>query len=82
MIAVESPTATPHQVLLAYGGYILVDEQYFFESVDDARWFWNKGYEELLCVDDEGASMSFDRMALWIDGKQVDSRGDPAVGRR
>ena len=38
-----------------------------------------KGIEERLCVDDEGASMSFDRMTLWIDGKEVDSRGYPAV---
>ena len=78
MIAVESPAATPHQVFLAH----LVEEQYFFESADDARWFWNRGYEERLCVDDEGASMSCDRMDLWIDGKQVDSRGYPAVSRR
>jgi hypothetical protein len=82
MIAVESPAATPHQVFLAHGGHILVDEQYFFESADDARWFWNKGYEERLCVDDEGASMTYDRMALWIDDKQVDSRGYPAVSHR
>ena len=74
MIAVESPAATPHQIFLAHG-YVLIDEQYFFESADDAWWFWNNGYEERLYLDDEGASMSFDRMALWIDGKQVDSRG-------
>jgi hypothetical protein len=74
MIAVESPAATPHQIFLAHG-YVLIDEQYFFESADDSRWFWNNGYEERLYLDDEGASMSFDRMALWIDGKQVDSRG-------
>jgi hypothetical protein len=82
MIAVESPAATPHQVFLAHGAYILVDEQYFFESAVDARWFWNKGYEERLYADDEGASMSYDRMALWIDGKEVDSRGYPAMSRR
>ena len=74
LIEVESPAATPHQVFLAHGGNILVDEQYFFESADDARWFWSKGYEDRLYVGDEGASMSFDRMALWIDGKEVDSR--------
>jgi hypothetical protein len=82
MIAAESPTATRHQVFLAHGGYILIDEQYLFESADDARWFWNMGYEERLYVDDEGASMSYDRMALWIDGKEVDSRGYPDVSRR
>lgn len=75
MIAVETPAATPHQVFLAHGGYILVDEQYFFESADDALWFWSEGYKDRLYVDDEGASMSYDRMALWIDGREVDSRG-------
>ena len=33
-------------------------------------------------MNDEGASMSFDRMALWIDGKEVDSRGYPDMSRR
>lgn len=74
MIAVENPAATPHQVFLAHG-YVLIDEQYFFESADDAWWFWNEGYEERLYLDYEGAPMPFDRMALRIDGKKVDSRG-------
>lgn len=74
MIAVEGPTAPPHQVFLAHGE-ILIDEQYFFESADDARWFWNEGYEKRLYVDHEGASMPYDRMILWIDGEEVDSRG-------
>jgi hypothetical protein len=79
MIAVEGRSATRHQIFLAHGGYILIDEQYFFESADDARWFWNNGYEERLYLGDEGEFMSFDRMALWIDGKQVDSRGYSAT---
>jgi hypothetical protein len=82
MIAVENPAATTDQVFLAHEGHILVDEQYFFESADDVRWFWNNGYEERLYADDEGASMSFDRMVLWIDSKEVDSRGYPSVSRR
>ena len=48
MIAIESPAAAPHQVFLAHGGPILVDEQYFFESADDAWWSWKNGYEERL----------------------------------
>jgi hypothetical protein len=40
---------------------------------------WNNGYEERLYVGDEGASVPVDWMALWIDGKQVDSRGYSAV---
>ena len=75
LLAVEAPAATPYQVFLAHGGNILIDEQYFFESADDAWWFWNNGYEERLYLDYEGAPMPFDRMALWIDGKEVDSRG-------
>ena len=82
MIAVESPVATPHQVFFAHGGYILIDEQYFFESADDARWFWERGYEERLYADDEGGATSYDRMTLWIDGKEGDSRGYIAVSRR
>lgn len=79
MIAVEGRSATRHQIFLAHGGYILIDKQYFFESAEDARWFWSKGYEERLHLGDEGEFMSFDRMALWIDGKQVDSRGYSAA---
>jgi len=67
---------------LAHGGYILIDEQYFFQCAEDARWFWKKGYEDRLYTDDEGASLSFDRMALWVDGKQVDSRSYVAVSRQ
>jgi hypothetical protein len=82
MIAVEGPAATPHQVFLARGGYILVDEQYVFESADDARWFWDKGYQERLYIDDEAASAPFDRMVLWIDSEKVDSRGCAGVNHR
>jgi hypothetical protein len=74
MIAVESPAATPHQVFLAHA-YVLIDEQYFFASADDACWFWNDGYVDRLYLDYKGAPMPFDRMTLWIDGEQVDSRG-------
>jgi hypothetical protein len=58
---------------LAPGGRILVEEQYFFASGDYARWFWNIGCDEWLYVDDEGASMSYDRMALRIDGTEIES---------
>src|SRR4051794_15803646 len=75
MTAVENPAGTPHQVFLAHG--VPIDEQYFFECIDDAWWFWKIGYQERLYIDDYGAPMPVDRMALWIDGKQVDSRGYP-----
>jgi hypothetical protein len=61
------------QVFLAH--IHLIDEQYLFESADDARWFWDEGYKERLYLDDQGTPMSYDRMTLWIDGRKVDSRG-------
>ena len=39
----ETPKATSHQVFIAHGGNSLVDEQYLFEDVKDARWFWKQG---------------------------------------
>lgn len=81
MIAAEGSTVPRQQIFLAHG-YVLIDEQYFFESADDARWFWNNGYEERLYLNNEGSPMSFDRMTLWIDGNEVDSRSYPDVNRR
>ena len=69
----EAPTATPHQVFLAHQHQ--VDEHYFFESADDARWFWLEGYKERLYLDDRGAQMPYDRMTLWIGGEEVATRG-------
>ena len=39
---------------MAHGGNILIDEQYFFQSADDAWWFWHQGYEGRLYANDEG----------------------------
>ena len=70
---------TAHQVFLAHQH--LIDEQYFFEAPEDARWFWDEGYKGTLIQNDEAASpgfgkpMGFDRMALWICGEQVAGRG-------
>jgi hypothetical protein len=82
MLAAEKPAVPRHQVFLAHGENILIDEQYFVESADDARWFWDKGYEGRLILDDDGSSVPYDRMAHWIDGKEIDSRGYPDVSRR
>lgn len=67
-----------HKVLLAHGGNSLVDEQYFFESADDARWFWLGGYKNFLFVDSRGEPVSYDRMTLWIDGQQIEHRSNGA----
>ena len=65
---------TPHQVFLAHQH--LIDEQYFFEDADDARWFWVEGYKGCLFLDRDGKTvMSYDRMALWIDGEEIEKRG-------
>jgi hypothetical protein len=81
MLRAEQPASTAHQVFLAHGGNSLVDDQYFFESADDARWFWFEGYQHSLCVDNYTMSMPYDRMALWIDNKQVESRGYSQLDR-
>ena len=81
MLRAERPTATAHQVLLAHGADALIDEQYFFESADDARWFWDSGYEERLYVESEHKSTAYDQMTLWIDNKQVATRGYDRLDR-
>jgi len=64
--------ATKHQVFLAHGCVenrdqtvtgCLVDEQFYFEVAEDARWFWTEGYKRMLY---EGEKHP-DRMALWIE---------------
>jgi len=73
MLVAESPIATSHQVFLAQQH--LIDEQYFFEDVKDARWFWSEGYKERLLLESGGETpMSYDRMALWIQGELVEER--------
>jgi hypothetical protein len=72
-------SATKHQVFLAHGAVeydnrttmALVDEQFYFEDADDARWFWTEGYKRMLY---EGEKYP-DRMALWIDDQEADNRG-------
>jgi hypothetical protein len=44
---------TVHQVLLAHAN-VLIDEQYFFQTEEDARWFWEVGYKRCLYLIGEG----------------------------
>ena len=74
MLAYDGLADTPHQVLLAQGANVLVDEQYFFEDVDDARWFWVEGYRAQLYLNAEGTPVPYDRMALWIDDEEIARR--------
>lgn len=74
MNAAEAAMDTPQQAFLAHG-QVLIDEQYFFEDPGDARWFWTDGYTARLYLDHQRAPMAYDRMALWIDGEEVATRG-------
>ena len=69
---------TKHQVFYAHGGF-LIDEQYFFESADDARWYFEEGYKrDLLQTDgipEKGIPPSREwgpsELHLWIDGEEI-----------
>ena len=69
---------TRHQVFLAHGGNVLIDEQYFFEDEADARWFWNEGYKERLNLLGDGhINHGYDRMALWVNDRFEAERSNP-----
>jgi len=59
-----------HQVFLAHSGAgdvaILIDEQFYFEDPEDARWFYREGYMRMLYDGEEQP----DRMSLFIDGQE------------
>jgi hypothetical protein len=56
-----------HQVFLAHSGAgdvaILVDEQFYFEDAEDARWFYREGYKRMLY---EGEKCP-ERLVLCVD---------------
>jgi hypothetical protein len=81
MISAETSSVPRHQVFLAHGANILIDEQYFFEDPEDARWFWKEGYDERLFLldEDEGVSAGYDSMALWIEGSLLAKRDTPGA---
>jgi hypothetical protein len=63
---------TDHQVFLAHSGDgqvgILIDEQFYFEDPEDARWFYHEGYKRMLYEGEERP----DRMSLFIDGQETE----------
>jgi hypothetical protein len=65
-----SMACTPHQVFLAHGvcgdALVLIDEQYFFEDPEDARWSYTEGYKRMLYKGEKRP----DRMHLWINGEE------------
>jgi hypothetical protein len=74
---------TDHQVFLAHGGIVLVDEQFVFADPEDARWFCEEGYRRMLYLREpeftgalhraqgDEPNYGIDRMHLWINGKEV-----------
>jgi hypothetical protein len=69
---------TPHQVFYAHGGAYLVDEQFYFEDAEDARWYYDKGWKHDRFVrvpgptdSGPGDEIEPDRMNLWIDNQEV-----------
>jgi hypothetical protein len=84
MLASEKEKMPRHQAFLAHGAQFAIEEQYFFEDPQDARWFWEEGYRYRLFLldEDEGESAGYDRMTLWIEGALVAERDTPgAYGR-
>jgi hypothetical protein len=84
MLTSEKVKVPKHQVFLAHGANFAIEEQYFFEDPQDARWFWEEGYRYRLFLldEDEGESAGYDRMTLWIEGTLVAERDTPgAYGR-
>ena len=79
MLTSEKSDVPKHQVFLAHGANVLIDEQYYFEDPEDARWFWNEGYHGRLFLldEEEGLSAGYDRMSLWIDGALAAKRDTP-----
>jgi hypothetical protein len=60
---------TDHQVRLNHSGAgdvaYLIDEQFYFEDAEDARWFYREGHKRMLYEGEERP----DRMSLFIDGQ-------------
>jgi hypothetical protein len=84
MISAETSSVPRHQVFLVHGANVAIEEQYYFEDPDDARWFWAEGYNERLFLldEEEGESAGYDRMSLWVEGTLVADRDTPgAYGR-
>jgi hypothetical protein len=65
---------TPHRVRFDHGGVldtvIAIDEQFYFEDAEDARWFYREGYKQMLYDGEERP----DRMSLFIDGQDESVR--------
>jgi hypothetical protein len=64
------------QVYFSHGREWAIDEQYFFEDADSARWFWRQGWEGRQIIDSrDGTLVGYQEMALWIGDRLVDQRG-------
>jgi hypothetical protein len=67
---------TPHQVHFCHGGAFAIDDQFFFESPDDARWYCDEAYKDDLLhvaggtVEDGSVETEPQSLTLWIDGEE------------
>jgi len=68
-----------YMVVLDHGRNLPV-ERYFFDSPDDARWFWLQGYKDRLVLGSEEARFAYERMVLVIDNQPVDERINGDLG--
>lgn len=66
-VAAHGDHPFPHQVKWVAGGWI--DEHYFFEDPEDARWFFVEGWRQ-RDFSDGGCPVGFAPSGLWIDGHQ------------
>jgi hypothetical protein len=63
---------TPHQVAWVAGG--VIDEQYFFEDPQDARWFFIYGWKfrDVSYDSRDSGGAGIPPHALWIDGEEIE----------
>lgn len=62
----------PHQVAWVAGG--VIDEQYFFEDPQDARWFFTYGWKfrDVSHDSHDSGGAGIPPHALWIDGEEIE----------
>lgn len=73
----------PHQVNWAAGG--MIDEQYYFESAEDAIWFFVSGWRDRDFFENgqDGEKVGYAPTAIWIDDQQrCEHCADPSFPAR
>jgi hypothetical protein len=66
-----------HQVSLAHGENWGIQEMFFFDNEEDAKWFCTEGYRGLQFQDDEGVTENVrDPRYIYVDPEDVDPQQD------